>query len=36
MGKLTGFLEFAREAAPLREVAERVRDWREVGAAMPD
>ncbi|MGC4117204.1 MAG: glutamate synthase subunit beta [Myxococcales bacterium] len=35
MGKPTGFLEFPREPTPLRDVAERVHDWREVGAPMP-
>jgi glutamate synthase (NADPH/NADH) small chain len=30
MGKVTGFLEFDREAVPLRPVGERVRDWHEV------
>ncbi len=30
MGKPTGFLEHPRRAAPLRPVAERLRDWREV------
>jgi glutamate synthase (NADPH/NADH) small chain len=30
MGKITGFLEHGREAAPLRPVEERLRDWHEV------
>jgi len=30
MGKVTGFLEIAREDTPLRPVEERVRDWHEV------
>src|SRR5919201_5441075 len=30
MGKVTGFLEIQRQKAPLRPIAERVRDWREV------
>lgn len=30
MGKITGFLEFDREPAPLRPVEERLRDWSEV------
>ena len=32
MGKVTGFLEFDREATPMRPVAERLRDWHEVQA----
>ena len=35
MGKLTGFLEVARKKPPARPVAERLRDWREVDAAVP-
>ena len=30
MGKVTGFMEFERQATPYREVGERVHDWREV------
>jgi glutamate synthase (NADPH/NADH) small chain len=30
MGKPTGFLEIARQKQPVRPVAERLRDWREV------
>ena len=30
MGKVTGFMEFERQATPYREVGERVQDWREV------
>jgi len=30
MGKATGFLEIQRQKAPLRPVAERICDWREV------
>ncbi len=35
MGKHTGFLEFAREDPPHREVAERVRDFREIEQMLP-
>jgi glutamate synthase (NADPH) small chain len=30
MGKTTGFIEIARQKPPMRPVAERVHDWREV------
>jgi glutamate synthase (NADPH/NADH) small chain len=30
MGKPTGFLEIGRQKPPAREIAERLRDWREV------
>ena len=30
MGKATGFLEIGRQKQPAREIAERLRDWREV------
>ena len=30
MGKVTGFMEFERQATPYRDVGERVHDWREV------
>ena len=30
MGKVTGFMEFEREATPYRQVDERVHDWKEV------
>ena len=30
MGKPTGFIEVARQKQPVRPVAERLRDWREV------
>jgi glutamate synthase (NADPH) small chain len=30
VGKATGFLEIARKKAPVRPIAERVHDWREV------
>ncbi len=36
MGKATGFLEFKRAKQPYRPVAERVRDWRQVMAPMPE
>jgi glutamate synthase (NADPH/NADH) small chain len=29
MGKITGFLEYPREAPPRRPIAERLRDWKE-------
>jgi glutamate synthase (NADPH) small chain len=35
MGKLTGFLDYAREGAPQRPVAERVNDWFEVYQPTP-
>jgi glutamate synthase (NADPH) small chain len=35
MGKITGFLEFEREAPPRRPVAERVNDWFEVYQPFP-
>jgi glutamate synthase (NADPH/NADH) small chain len=35
MGKVTGFLEHAREDTPYRPVEERLRDWREVQAEPP-
>jgi glutamate synthase (NADPH/NADH) small chain len=35
MAKVTGFLEFEREKQPYRPVAERLRDWSQVMAAMP-
>ena len=30
MGKVTGFLEIARQKAPTRPIPERIRDWQEV------
>jgi glutamate synthase (NADPH) small chain len=36
MGKLGGFLEIGRETAPRRPVKERLRDWREYEAHMPE
>jgi glutamate synthase (NADPH/NADH) small chain len=36
MGKATGFLEFKRAKQPYRPVAERVRDWKQVMAALPE
>jgi NAD(P)H-dependent glutamate synthase small subunit len=35
MGKTTGFIEYQREDAPKRPVAERVRDWREIEQLLP-
>ena len=35
MGKVTGFLEIHRKKPPVRPVAERVRDWREVYLPYP-
>jgi glutamate synthase (NADPH/NADH) small chain len=35
MGKVTGFLEYQREAPPRRPVAERVNDWFEVYQDLP-
>ena len=34
MGKVTGFLEFGREATPHRPVDERLGDWSEVQDAL--
>ncbi|HLH75367.1 MAG TPA: glutamate synthase subunit beta [Candidatus Binataceae bacterium] len=36
MGKITGFLEIAREAPQRRPVKERLRDWREFDLKMPE
>ncbi|MBW7887373.1 MAG: glutamate synthase subunit beta [Bacteroidetes bacterium] len=36
MGKVTGFLEYKREVAPRRNVAERLEDWREVYTYLPE
>jgi glutamate synthase (NADPH/NADH) small chain len=36
MGKATGFLEFKRAKQPYRPVAERLRDWKQVMAALPE
>ncbi len=36
MGKVTGFMEFARETAPYRPVGDRIRDYREVPLPLPD
>ena len=36
MGKVTGFLEYPREAPPRRPIAERVNDWFEVYQDLPD
>jgi glutamate synthase (NADPH/NADH) small chain len=35
VGSVTGFIEIQRRKAPLRPVAERVRDWREVTGLVP-
>ncbi len=35
MGKITGFMEIARENAPRRPVEERVKDWRELDLKLP-
>ena len=35
MGKVTGFIEFARDKQPYRPVAERLRDWRQVMLPWP-
>ena len=35
MGKTTGFMEYSREDAPKRPVAERVRDSREIEQLLP-
>jgi glutamate synthase (NADPH/NADH) small chain len=35
VGSPTGFIEIQRRKPPLRAIAERVRDWREVGEPMP-
>ena len=36
MGKVTGFLEYARETAERRPVAERVKDWFEIYRPFPE
>jgi glutamate synthase (NADPH/NADH) small chain len=36
MGKITGFMEIARETPPRRPVEERVKDYREYELKMPD
>ena len=36
MGKVTGFMEFDREATPYRQVDERVHDWKEVMEQMEE
>jgi glutamate synthase (NADPH/NADH) small chain len=36
MGKATGFIEIRRKKQPVREVAERLRDWNEVYLPYPD
>src|SRR6476659_2286512 len=36
MGKATGFIEIARAKHPVRPIAERVHDWREVYQPYPE
>lgn len=36
MGKITGFLDFARELPGRRPVAERLQDWREIEGLLPE
>jgi len=36
MGKITGFLEYARETPVRRPVTERIQDWREVYRVFPE
>ena len=36
MGKVTGFLEIQRKKPPVRPIAERLRDWREVYLPYPE
>src|SRR6186713_1885558 len=36
VGKATGFIEIARKKPPMRPVAERVQDWREVYRPFPE
>ncbi len=36
MGKITGFIEYTREDAPKRPVAERIRDFREIEQLLPE
>src|SRR6202521_4849741 len=36
MGKPPGFIEIVRKKAPMRPVAERIRDWREVYSSYPE
>ncbi|MEK7861864.1 MAG: glutamate synthase subunit beta, partial [Chloroflexota bacterium] len=36
MGKVTGFLEIARQKPPTRPIPERIHDWREVYLAYPE
>jgi len=36
MGKVTGFIEYQREDAPKRPVAERVGDYREIEQSLPE
>ncbi len=36
MGKLTGFLDYARELPEARKPAERIKDWKEYNLQMPE
>src|SRR5215210_6195207 len=36
MGKVTGFIEIQRRKQPVRDIAERLRDWNEVYLPYPD
>jgi len=36
MGKVTGFMEYARELPPRRSVTERINDWFEIYRAFPE
>ena len=36
MGKTTGFMDYSRELAPRRPVAERVNDWFEIYQDFPE
>src|SRR5271157_2576117 len=36
MGKITGFMDYSRELAPRRPVAERVNDWFEIYQDFPE
>jgi glutamate synthase (NADPH/NADH) small chain len=35
MGKPTGFMDYQRQTAPYRPVAERIKDWRETASSLP-
>ncbi len=36
MGKITGFMEIAREMPPRRAIEERLKDWRELEGKLPE